>query len=191
MVLSRSQVVPDHIRSCSHGRYLCDKNCPQWMSSQIGSHTLTVAEQNKELLQFLQWYVASGQGPNLGCIGLSGLPKGRGQKRGRPKQKRTRSLTPGPDNYTLQPGLASPLCESYAESDRPCSSTGLTSQFQPVSVSTQVLPGQFKRTFKSNNLRCARTYKYAKQCTKLKCASLTYVQHLMKQLFLLLLDPNL
>ena len=196
MVLSRSQVVLHHVQSCSHGRYLCDKNCPQWISSQICSHTLAIAEQNEELFQFLQWYVASGQGPYFTSIGLSGLPKGRGQKGGRPKQKRARPFTPGPDNYTFWPGLASPLSESYAESDRPCSSTGLMSQFQPVlvSFSAQVLPGQFQH---EENIPIQQSH-VCQNIQKCQAVHQTQVcqpslqQHLlMSQLFLLLLDPHL
>ena len=37
MVLSHSQDTPHHIRSHPDGQYLCDNNCPQWMSSQICS----------------------------------------------------------------------------------------------------------------------------------------------------------
>ena len=107
MVLSRSQDVPHHVRSCSDGQYLCDKNCLQWMSSQICSHTLAVAEENRELLKFLEWYVKQGQGPNLSSLGLSGLPKGRGQKGGKPERQRARSTTPAPDNYSVRPGLVS------------------------------------------------------------------------------------
>lgn len=107
MVLSRSQSVPHHVRSCSDGQYLCDSNCPQWMSSQLCSHTLAVAERNGDLLKFLEWYVKHGQRPNLSTLGLSGCPKGRGQKGGRPKRQRAKSSTPGPDNYSLRPGLVS------------------------------------------------------------------------------------
>jgi len=128
MVISHSQVAPHHVRSCSDGRYLCDSNCPQWMSSQVCSHTLAVAEQNGELLKFLQWYVKLGQGPNLSSIALSGLPKGRGQKGGRPKRLRARSSNPFPDNYTLRPGLASstPAPQNYSLTPGP-STPGLVS----------------------------------------------------------------
>ena len=145
MVLSRSQVVPHYVRSSSYGRYMCDKNCPQWISSQICSHTIAVAEQSKELLQFLQWYVSSGQRPNLSAISLSGLPKGRGQKGGKLKQKRVRPTTPAPDNYTLRPGLASAVPENFTGLDMPCSSQLQYNQPFSVSVNTQVLPGQFQQ----------------------------------------------
>ena len=107
MVVSRSQDIPHHIRSRADGQYLCDSNCPQWMLSQICSHTLAVAEQNSELLKFLDWYVRLSQGPNLSSLALSGLPKGRGQKGGKPKRQRSRSTTPAPNNYSFRPGLVS------------------------------------------------------------------------------------
>ena len=142
MVISHSQVAPHHVRSCSDGRYLCDSNYPQWMSSQVCSHTLAVAEQNGEL-KFLQWYVKLGQGPNLSSIALSGLPKGRGQKGGRPKRQRARSSNPVPDNYTLRPGLASstPAPQNYSLTPGP-STPGLVSSapdnlsFCPVSITS-------------------------------------------------------
>ena len=40
MVISYSQDAPHHIRSCSDGQYLCDSQCPLWISSQICSHTI-------------------------------------------------------------------------------------------------------------------------------------------------------
>ena len=78
---------------------------PQWVSSQIGSHTIAVSEHNDELIGFLDWYVRSGHTPNLSSIAFSGLPKGRGHKGGRPKRQRTRTDLPLPDNYSVRPGL--------------------------------------------------------------------------------------
>lgn len=42
MVLSYSQTTPHHVRSHSDGQYLCDSNCPTWVSSQLCLHTLAV-----------------------------------------------------------------------------------------------------------------------------------------------------
>ena len=77
--------------------------------SQICSHTIAVAEQNGELMNFLQWYVKSGQTPNLSTVALSGLSRGRGQKGGR---QRSKVKTTAPENYSLQPGLVSTTAES-------------------------------------------------------------------------------
>ena len=82
MVLSCSQAILVVTLMAS----TCDNNCPQWMSSQICSHMIAVAEQNGELFKFLEWYVTLGKGSNLSSLTLSGLPKGRGQKGGRPKR---------------------------------------------------------------------------------------------------------
>ena len=135
MVLSCSQDVPHHVRSCSDGQYLCDKNCLQWMSSQICSHTLAVAEENRELLKFLEWYVKQGQGPNLSSLGLSGLPKGRGQKGGNPKRQRARSTTPAPGNYSVRPGLVSITATAESGSITQAPVLQVSSCQQPVSVS--------------------------------------------------------
>ena len=78
MVISYSQDTPHHVRSRLDGQYVCDSRCPQWMSSQIYSHTLAVAERNCELMTFLQWYIKSGKTPNISTLALSGLPRGRG-----------------------------------------------------------------------------------------------------------------
>ena len=107
MVISKSQVTPHHVRSPSDNQYVCDNSCPQWVSSQICSHTIAVSEHKDELIGFLDWYVRSGHTPNLSSIAFSGLPKGRGQKGGRPKRQRTRTDIPLPDNYSVRPGLMS------------------------------------------------------------------------------------
>ena len=135
MVLSCSQDVPHHVRSCSDGQYLCDKNCLQWMSSQICSHTLAVAEENRELLKFLEWYVKQGQGPNLSSLGLSGLSKGRGKKGGKPKRQRARSTTPAPGNYSVRPGLVSITATAESGSITQAPVLQVSSCQQPVSVS--------------------------------------------------------
>ena len=140
MVVSRSQDVPHHIRCHSDGQYLCDNHCPQWMSSQVCSHTLAVAEQNNELLKFLEWYVKHGKGPNLSSLALSGLPKGRGQKGGRPKRQRARSSTPAPDNYSFRPGLVSSTAVAESGSITQSPVLQFSGHQQPVSVSLSAHP---------------------------------------------------
>lgn len=44
MVLSYSQVTPHLIQTKSNGQYICDSNCQQWVSSQLCSHMLAVAD---------------------------------------------------------------------------------------------------------------------------------------------------
>ena len=44
MVTSRSGSLPHYVQVVSPGHYICDKNCLQWTSSQICSHTIAAAE---------------------------------------------------------------------------------------------------------------------------------------------------
>ena len=67
------------VSSCSQYR---DKNCIQWCSSKICSHTLVSAEVNGELQAFLRWYLDSCQEPNITQLANFGLPAGRGCKGG-------------------------------------------------------------------------------------------------------------
>ena len=56
MVTSHSGSLPHFVQVVSPGHYTCDKNCLQWSSSQICSHTLVAAEVNEELKKLLlQW----------------------------------------------------------------------------------------------------------------------------------------
>ena len=81
MVLSYSQVTPHLIQAKSDGQYICDINCQQWVSSQLCSHTLAVAERNGDLLSFLQWYTTYAKNPNIiSTLAMGDLPHGRGRK---------------------------------------------------------------------------------------------------------------
>ena len=109
MVLSYSQASPHLVQNKSDGQYLCDSNCQQWMSSQICSHTLAGAEYNGDLSSFLLWYTQCAESPNISTLAMTGLSRGRGRKGGKVKHQRTRNRLPPPDNYTVRPGLQSPL----------------------------------------------------------------------------------
>ena len=90
MVTSRSGSFPHFVQVVAPGHYICDKNCLQWTSSQICSHTLAAAETNGELQLFLRWYTSSDVQPNVTQLAMATLPKGRGRKGGIPKRKRLR-----------------------------------------------------------------------------------------------------
>lgn len=96
MVTSRSGSLPHFVQVVSPGHYICDKNCLQWTSSQICSHTLVAAETNGELKLFLQWYTNNDPQPNITQLAMAGLPKGRGRKGGIPKRKRLRTAVATP-----------------------------------------------------------------------------------------------
>ena len=76
MVISYSQSAPHHVQSKSGGQYICDANCPQWLSSQV---TLATAEHNGDLAAFLQWFTQFAGTPNISALAMSGLPRGRGR----------------------------------------------------------------------------------------------------------------
>ena len=46
LVTSRSGSSPHFVQVLSTGKYTCDKNCIQWMSSHICAHTVVAAEVN-------------------------------------------------------------------------------------------------------------------------------------------------
>ena len=105
MVLSYSQATPHYVQVKSDSQYVCDETCLQWASSQICSHTVAASECNGELELFLRWYISCAENPNISTLAMSGLPRGRGNKGGKPKRQRARQQKPLPDNYSLRLGL--------------------------------------------------------------------------------------
>ena len=103
MVASRSGIAPHFVTVTPSGQYCCDKNCIQWCSSKICSHTIVSAEVNGELQKFLQWYHDSCQEPNITQLANFGLPAGRGRKGGIAKRKRSRTVTPSSAVVTQRP----------------------------------------------------------------------------------------
>ena len=110
MVLSYSQVAPHLVQAKSDGQYICDSSCQQWLSSQLCSHTVAVAERSGDLLSFLQWYITYAKNPNISTLAMSGLPRGRGRKGGKAKRQRNRTCNPPVDNVTVRPGLQTTTC---------------------------------------------------------------------------------
>jgi len=91
IVTSRSGPLPHFVQAKPGGQYSCDKNCLQWVSSQICAHSLVAAEVNGELHLFLQWYTSNNVQPNISQLAMAGLPAGRGRKGGIAKRKRSRT----------------------------------------------------------------------------------------------------
>ena len=91
-------------------------------------HSSAVAERNCELMTFLQWYIKSGTTPNISTLALSGLPRGRGQKGGKPKRQRSKITSSAPDNFTLRPGLSIHLRQR-------CTSAAYSSSFRTTLAS--------------------------------------------------------
>ena len=103
MMASHSGIAPHFITVSSSGQYCCDKNCIQWCSSKICSHTLVSAEVNGELQAFLQWYLDSCQEPNITQLANFGLPAGRGHKGGIAKRKRSKNVASSSAIVTQRP----------------------------------------------------------------------------------------
>ena len=58
-VISYRSDVPHIVKPKGNSQYVCDPNCPQWVSSKICSHTIAVAHMNNSLQDFLDWYLRS------------------------------------------------------------------------------------------------------------------------------------
>ena len=111
MVVSCSGSTPHFVQVKPHGQYLCDKQCLQWSSSQICSHTLVAAEVNGELHLFLKWYVRTKQAANITKLAQAGLPSGRGRKGGVPKRQRSRTPIASPEVVVHRPALSQPAAK--------------------------------------------------------------------------------
>ena len=104
-VQSFSSPVPHFVTSKESGQFMCDPQCPQWVSLKICSHTLAVAEKMGQLSSFLHWYTTAYQQVNVASVGMLNMPKGRGQKGGVPKRKRARRMETEPEQITSRPSL--------------------------------------------------------------------------------------
>ena len=105
--------MPHFFSSRSNRQYMCDTLCIQWNSAKMCSHTLSVAEINEDLEEFLQllWYTTSGVSPNITVLGMEGFSKGpAGHKGGRPKRKRSKSATNPERLMTIMHSSASSKC---------------------------------------------------------------------------------
>ena len=59
--------------------------CVTWLAFN-GHLPTSVAKENSELLNFLHWYPAAGNAPNISILGMQGGPSGRGWKDIHPEQ---------------------------------------------------------------------------------------------------------
>ena len=148
MVASRSSVAPRFVPVSSSGQYCCDKNCIQWCSSKICSHTVVSAEVNGELQKFLRWYWDSCQEPNITQLANFGLPAGRGCKGGVAKRKQSRTVVSSNAIVTQRPAtvyssngqqLIDQQCVTYVTAVRPirpCAVPQLNDQQARAQVAT-------------------------------------------------------
>ena len=90
----RSTVLCSLASSSSYlGHYRCEKNCPHFNGIRICSHTVVTAQQNGELLDFLNYYKQScaKRGINLSLTVRTDMPKNPGRKGGVPSTARRAS----------------------------------------------------------------------------------------------------
>ena len=102
-VLSYHSDTPHIVRPKGNTHYICDSNCPQWVSSKICSHTVAVANYNDSLPQFCEWYVSSMSQPNITTLAMSGMPPGRGKKKNQVSRKRVKRHSASPDTVISSP----------------------------------------------------------------------------------------
>ena len=115
-VMSYHSDAPHIVRPKGNGQYVCDSNCPQWMSSKICSHTVAVAQLNNSLREFLDWFVSSSPQPNITALAMSGMPSGRGRKKNQVPRSRVKVRTAAPDTIVSSPHslVASPVIQPPA-----------------------------------------------------------------------------
>ena len=104
VVISFRSDTPHIVKPKENGQYVCDANCPQWVSSKICSHTVAVAEINTSLRSFLDWYIACAVQPNLTTLSMSGMPSGRGKKKNQIRsQRKGKQRAASPDTFVASP----------------------------------------------------------------------------------------
>ena len=139
-VFSYSSETPHIVRFKGNGQYVCDCNCPQWVSSRICSHTVAVAQVNNSLKDFLEWHTGSSSQPNITSLAMSGMPSGRGRKKNQIPRSRGKKRAQPPDTIVSSPpSLADRSITQATTVHFPCFST--PSAF-PVSSSFQMVSPQ-------------------------------------------------
>jgi uncharacterized lipoprotein YbaY len=93
MVASTSSQLPHFVSVPKNfsGQFLCDTNCPMFGAYKICAHTLTTAEDNGKLKEFLTWFSKSLRKANLTKLSNVGMPTKSGKKknaRGTSKKKK-------------------------------------------------------------------------------------------------------
>ena len=119
-VLSRSSMNPHAVKFQSK-TYTCDERCLHFKSLALCSHTVAVAEVNKELLGFLQTLQMRKKRPNLFQLSKHGMPAGAGKKgNNMPRRKTAKSTITGFDKILLN--TAMPLTPGPSGSTAPLTS---------------------------------------------------------------------
>ena len=62
-------------------QFVCDNNCPQWVSAQICSHTVAVAALGTTDVRLYQARKLSRAPTNVTSLAMAGMPSNRGRKK--------------------------------------------------------------------------------------------------------------
>ena len=88
MVHSKTTRNPRQVQlNVKSGKAQCDKDCVNWASYSMCSHTLAAAETADSLKEFLHWFKGRKLSPKLSAISNLNMPKNSGQKGGTRRRK--------------------------------------------------------------------------------------------------------
>ena len=73
-VISSSGNPPHMVTLRKNGQYVCDKSCANRNSLRICSHTVAVAELNRDLSQFVSWLIKAKKRPSLTKLVVTNMP---------------------------------------------------------------------------------------------------------------------
>ena len=137
LVKSSSNPRPHMVTFKRSGQYTCDKDCPNWESLSICSHSVASAEDNGDHEVFIEWFKKAKKSPNITKLVTTKMPQGRGRKGCVPPRKKKRKVT-------VQTHQA--LLDSFEEDsfeDEPSNGSedqGCSKEKTPVSYKASTLP---------------------------------------------------
>ena len=91
MVMSQSGHHPHLVLPCKGGHFKCDGDSLNFKSLGMCSHSVAVAELNKQLKEFIAAFTKSKRKANFSQLAMHGMPSGRGKKGSQAPRKRKQS----------------------------------------------------------------------------------------------------
>ena len=92
MVKSYSGTRPHLVVTKKSGQYSCDTSCPNWRSLNICAHVVAAAEDNQDLLMFVNWFIKAKKSVNITKLATTNMPAGRGRKGSIPPPKKKKKM---------------------------------------------------------------------------------------------------
>ena len=78
---------PHLVKTSKDGKYMCDKDCPNYKSLGVCSHVVAVAQHNHSLQDFCDYYTKLKCVPSVTRLLLTGMPSGIGKNGNRVSKK--------------------------------------------------------------------------------------------------------